>query len=35
MKNEIDNCHMKEFVAISPKVYASKQYVIDGTIKRR
>ena len=33
MKNEIGNGHMKEFVAISPKVYASKQYVIDGTIK--
>ena len=33
MKNEIGNGHMKEFVAISPNVYASKQYVIDGTIK--
>ena len=33
MKNEIGNVHMKEFVAISPKVYASKQYVIDGTMK--
>ena len=33
LKNEIGNGHMKEFVAISPKVYASKQYVIDRTIK--
>ena len=33
MKNEIGNGHMKECVAISPKVYASQQYVIDRTIK--
>ena len=33
MKNEIGKGHMKEFIALSPKVYASKQYVIDGTIK--
>ena len=33
MKNEIGNGHMKEFIALSPKVYASKQYVINGTIK--
>ena len=33
MKNEIGDGHMKEFVALSPKVYASKQYVTDGTIK--
>ena len=33
MKNEIGNGHMKGFVAISPKVYASKQCIIDGTIK--
>ena len=24
---------MKEFVTLSPKVYASKQYIIDGSIK--
>ena len=33
MRDEIGNDHMKEFVGISSKVYASKQYVIDGTIK--
>ena len=33
MKNEIGKGHMKEFIALSPKVYASKQYVIDETIK--
>ena len=33
MKNKIGNGHMKEFIAFSPKVYASKQYIIDGSIK--
>ena len=33
MKNEIGDGHMKEFVALSPKVYASKQYIVDGSIK--
>ena len=33
MKNEICNGHMKEFIALSPKLYASKQYIIDGLIK--
>ena len=33
MKNEIGNGHIIEFIALSPKVYASKQYVINGTIK--
>ena len=31
MKNEVSNGHMKEFIALSTKVYASKQYVTDGT----
>ena len=34
MKNEIGNGHMKEFIALSPKVYASKKYIIDGSIKK-
>ena len=34
MKNEIGNDHMKEFIALSPKVYASKKYIIDGSIKK-
>ena len=33
MKNRISNGHMKEFITLSPKVYASKQDIIDGTIK--
>ena len=33
MKNEIGNGHIIEFIALSPKVYGSKQYVINGTIK--
>ena len=33
MKNEIGDGHMKEFVALSPKVFASKQYIVDGSIK--
>ena len=33
MKNEIGDGHMKEFVALSPKVYTSKQYIVDGSIK--
>ena len=33
MKNKIGNGHMEEFIAFSPKVYASKQYIIDGSIK--
>ena len=33
MKNEIGNGHMKEFITWSPKIYASKQYIIDGSIK--
>ena len=33
MKNEISNGHMKKFIALSHQVYASKQYVINGTIK--
>ena len=32
IKNEVANGHMKEFVALSPKVYASRQYIIDRSI---
>ena len=32
MKNKLGKGHMSEFIAISPKVYAYKQFQVDETV---
>ena len=32
MKDELDKAHMREFIALSPKVYAYEQVKVDKTL---